>query len=89
MIFDYALPAIVTAAGVLWGGEMISLMMKHPNVYVDTSGYKWSRCPRDLVDYMRGPGKRKVLFGRSGKELARCRTLRLGPFPAPPHQNCS
>ena len=25
----------------------------------------------------------------SGKELARCRTLRLGPFPAPPHQNCS
>jgi len=28
-----------------------------------TSGYKSSRYPRDLVDYMRGPGKRKVLFG--------------------------
>jgi hypothetical protein len=25
----------------------------------------------------------------SGEELARCRTLRLGPFPVPPHKNCS
>ena len=25
----------------------------------------------------------------SGKELARCRTMRLGPFPVPPHKNCS
>jgi hypothetical protein len=25
----------------------------------------------------------------SGKELARCRTLRLGPSPVPPHKNHS
>jgi hypothetical protein len=25
----------------------------------------------------------------SGKELARCRTMRLGSFPVPPHKNCS
>ena len=49
--------------GVPWLGEMISLMMKHPNVYADTSAYKATRYPRELVDYMRGPGKRKVLFG--------------------------
>lgn len=49
--------------GVPWLGEMISLMMKHPNVYVDTSAYKASRYPNELIDYMRGPGKRKVLFG--------------------------
>jgi predicted TIM-barrel fold metal-dependent hydrolase len=49
--------------GVPWLGEMISLMMKHPNVYVDTSAYKATRYPRELIDYMRGPGKRKVLFG--------------------------
>jgi predicted TIM-barrel fold metal-dependent hydrolase len=42
---------------------MTSLMMKHPNVYVDTSAHKASRYPRELVEYMRGPGKRKVLFG--------------------------
>lgn len=49
--------------GFPWVSEMISLMMKHPNVYVDTSAYKASRFPAELVSYMRGPGKRKVMFG--------------------------
>lgn len=49
--------------GFPWVNEMISLMMKHPNVYVDTSAYKASRFPQELVAYMRGPGKHKVLFG--------------------------
>jgi hypothetical protein len=30
-----------------------------------------------------------VMGWLSGEELARCRTLRLGPFPVPPHKNCS
>jgi len=49
--------------GFPWVSEMISLMMKHPNVYVDTSAYKASRFPAELVAYMRGAGKNKVLFG--------------------------
>lgn len=49
--------------GFPWVAEMISLMMKHPNVYVDTSAYKASRFPVELVEYMRGAGKKKVLFG--------------------------
>lgn len=49
--------------GFPWVSEMVSLMMKHPNVYVDTSAYKASRFPPELVTYMRGPGKHKVLFG--------------------------
>lgn len=49
--------------GFPWVAEMISLMMKHPNVYVDTSAYKASRFPSELVAYMRGPGKQKVMFG--------------------------
>ncbi|MES2868645.1 MAG: amidohydrolase family protein [Pseudomonadota bacterium] len=49
--------------GFPWVSEMISLMMKHPNVYVDTSAYKASRFPPELVAYMRGPGKHKVMFG--------------------------
>ena len=61
--------------GVPWVGEMISLMMKHPNVYVDTSGYKSSRYPRDLVDYMQGPGKRKVLFGSNFPMLTAAQCL--------------
>lgn len=49
--------------GFPWVNEMISLMMKHPNVYVDTSAYKASRFPPELVAYMKGAGKRKVMFG--------------------------
>jgi uncharacterized protein len=49
--------------GFPWVAEMISLAMKHPHVYIDTSAYKASRYPRELVDYLRGPGRRKVLFG--------------------------
>jgi hypothetical protein len=49
--------------GFPWTLEMISLAMKYPNVYIDTSAYVASRYPRDLVDYMKGPGRRKVLFG--------------------------
>ena len=42
---------------------MISLATKYPNVYIDTSAYKSSRYPRELVDYLRGHGRHKVLFG--------------------------
>jgi predicted TIM-barrel fold metal-dependent hydrolase len=49
--------------GYPWTAEMISLATKYPNVYIDTSAYKVSRYPRDLVEYLRGHGRRKVLFG--------------------------
>jgi hypothetical protein len=45
--------------GFPWVSEMISVMMKHPNVFVDTSAYKASRFPQELIAYMRGPGKRR------------------------------
>ncbi len=49
--------------GYPWTSEMISLATKYPNVYIDTSAYKPSRYPRELVEYLRGHGKKKVLFG--------------------------
>jgi predicted TIM-barrel fold metal-dependent hydrolase len=49
--------------GFPWTSEMISLLMKYPNVYVDTSAYKTSRYPAELVEFMRGTGRSKVLFG--------------------------
>jgi len=33
------------------------------DVYIDTSAYKARRYPRELVEYLRGHGRRKVLFG--------------------------
>lgn len=49
--------------GYPWTAEMIALATKYPNVYIDTSAYKASRYPTELADYMRGHGRKKVLFG--------------------------
>ena len=56
--------------GIPWVSEMISLTKKHPNVYVDTSAYKASRFPSELVAYMRGAGRHKVMFGTNYPMLA-------------------
>lgn len=49
--------------GYPWTTEMIAMATKYDNVYIDTSAYKPSRYPDELVRYMRGHGRRKVLFG--------------------------
>lgn len=59
-------PELVIVAGHIgypWTTEMISLATKYPNVYIDTSAYKATRYPPELVDYLRTNGRRKVLFG--------------------------
>jgi uncharacterized protein len=56
--------------GYPWTTEMIALATKYPNVYIDTSAYKANRYPRELVDFMRGHGKHKVLFGSNWPMLS-------------------
>lgn len=62
--------------GYPWTSEMISLATKYPNVYIDTSAYKSSRYPRELVDYLRGHGRKKVLFGSNYPMLTPVECLR-------------
>jgi predicted TIM-barrel fold metal-dependent hydrolase len=59
-------PELVIVGGHIgypWTGEMIAMATKYDNVYIDTSAYKPSRYPPELVAYLRGHGRRKVLFG--------------------------
>jgi predicted TIM-barrel fold metal-dependent hydrolase len=56
--------------GYPWTTEMIALATKYPNVYIDTSAYKPSRYPSELVAYLRAHGKKKVLFGSNFPMLA-------------------
>ena len=42
---------------------MISPATKYPNLYIGTSAYTCARYPAALVGYLRGHGRRKVLFG--------------------------
>ncbi len=59
-------PELTIVAGHIgypWTTEMIALATKYPNVHIDTSAYKPSRYPPELVAFLRGHGRRKVLFG--------------------------
>ncbi|MFD4527071.1 amidohydrolase family protein [Streptomyces sp. NPDC058470] len=49
--------------GYPWTTEMIAVADKHAGVPIDTSAYTARRCPPELVEYLRGQGRRKVLFG--------------------------
>lgn len=49
--------------GYPWTDEAIAVATKHENVFIDTSAYTVKRYPPSLVEFMRGHGKRKVLFG--------------------------
>ena len=49
--------------GYPWTEEAIAVVTKHENVFIDTSAYTVNRYPRELVEFMRGHGSKKVLFG--------------------------
>ncbi len=59
-------PELVIVGGHIgypWTQDMIAMATKYKNVYIDTSAYKPKRFPPELVTYMRGHGRKKVLFG--------------------------
>ena len=59
-------PELVIVAGHIgypWTDEAIAVATKHVNLYIDTSAWTVRRYPSQLVDYMRGNGSAKVLFG--------------------------
>ncbi len=59
-------PELVIVGGHIgypWTDEAIAVATKHENIYIDTSAYTIARYPEALVQYMRGHGAKKVLFG--------------------------
>lgn len=46
-----------------WTAEMVALATKYDRVFIDTSAYTPERYPPELVAFLRGHGRRKVLFG--------------------------
>ncbi len=71
-------PELVIVGGHIgypWTTEMIAVADKHPNVYIDTSAYTANRYPAELVEYFRGRGRTKVLFGTNYPMIAPARAL--------------
>ncbi|MFC5213816.1 amidohydrolase family protein [Streptomyces coerulescens] len=61
--------------GYPWTTEMIAVADKHENVFIDTSAYTVGRYPSELVAYLRGRGRRKVLFGSNYPMITPSRAL--------------
>ncbi|MFN3513828.1 MAG: amidohydrolase family protein [Phenylobacterium sp.] len=61
--------------GYPWIDEVLSLARKYPNFYVDTSAYAVSRLPAALLEFMRGQGRTRVLFGTNWPMLSPSRCL--------------
>jgi len=71
-------PELVIVGGHIgypWTDEAIAVATKHENVYIDTSAYTASRYPQALVEYMRGHGRTKVLFGTNYPMITPARAL--------------
>jgi uncharacterized protein len=56
--------------GYPWVAEVGSLTIKFENLFVDTSAYVIDRLPTEFRDFMRGVGRRRVMFGTNWPMLA-------------------
>ena len=61
--------------GYPWTDEAIAVATKHPNVFIDTSAYTVRRYPPTLVEFMRGHGAEKVLFGTNYPMITAAKAL--------------
>ena len=61
--------------GYPWTDEAIAVATKHERVYIDTSAYTVKRYPAPLVEFLRGHGRGKVLFGTNYPMIAPAKAL--------------
>jgi predicted TIM-barrel fold metal-dependent hydrolase len=72
-------PELVIVGGHIgypWTEEAIAVATKHENVYIDTSAYTANRYPPELVKFMKGHGRHKVLFGTNYPMITPAQALR-------------
>ena len=61
--------------GYPWTDEAVAVATKHERVYIDTSAYTVKRYPAPLVEFLRGHGRSKVLFGSNYPMIAPAKAL--------------
>ncbi len=75
---------VLSHTGWPWVDEAISMAIKFPNVYLGSASYPPRRWPQAFVDFARGPGRAKTLFGSGfpvvahSEALEQARALELG-----------
>jgi hypothetical protein len=71
-------PELVIVGGHIgypWTEEAVAVATKHENVFIDTSAYTARRYPPALVEYLRGHGREKVMFGSNYPMITPARAL--------------
>jgi predicted TIM-barrel fold metal-dependent hydrolase len=71
-------PELVIVGGHIghpWTNEMIGMVWKHDNVFLDTSAYLPRYYPAELVHFMNTYGRGKVMFGTNWPQLRHDRAL--------------
>lgn len=61
--------------GYPWTDEAIAVATKHENVFIDTSAYTVKRYPPQLIEFLRGHGRRKILFGTNFPMISHAKAL--------------
>lgn len=61
--------------GYPWTEEAIAVATKHENVFIDTSAYTVNRYPEEIVRFLRGHGRDKVLFGTNYPMMTHAKAL--------------
>lgn len=62
--------------GFPWIDELVSMAIKFPHFYVDTSAYALHRLPPDFVAFMKGVGRGRVMFGTNWPMLSPAQCLK-------------
>jgi predicted TIM-barrel fold metal-dependent hydrolase len=71
-------PELVVVGGHVgfpWIDELITMTVKFPNFHVDTSTYVLHRLPPNFVDWMKGVGASRVMFGTNWPMLSPAKCL--------------
>ena len=56
------MPFVLSHLGWPWCEEAVAMALKFPNVYLGTGAYPPRHWPASIVDFVRGPGRTKVMF---------------------------
>src|SRR6266511_2829163 len=54
---------VLSHLGWPWVDEAVAMALKFPNVYLGTAAYPPRHWPAPVREFLRGPGRRKVVFG--------------------------
>lgn len=68
-------PFVLSHMGWPWVDEAIAMALKHSNVYLGTASQPPHRWPAQVVEFIRGPGRGKALWGTGYPTVGHCGAL--------------